>query len=280
MEMPMFNKFNTVFALAAAAAIAFGGITAANSATIDVAGVSGNWTSLLPPTGPTNVKGLNTNSVSWGTVHSTSTTGKQSGYSFVGAAAGTQESGVDFDLGTFTHNNFVINAGTSIESARLGLVVNLVIGGVSRAISTSFGFNHWETNNNGERNGRCANGGANGSGVNSAGCADRVTIVDNRDQQERFEIDGILYILEITGFTQAGALFSEFWTTENAANSAVLRARFTAVGTVPGPGPGPGPNPNPNPNPEPSPVPLPAAAWLMLTGLGALAAARARRRVA
>ncbi len=262
----MFNKFNTVFALAAAVAIAIGSASASDAATIDVAGVTGKWTTVAPT--PPGLKGLNTSSVNWGIVHSTSTTGKQSGYSFVGAASGTQESGVDFNLGTFTHNNFVINAGTSIESARLGLVVNLVIGGVSRAISTSFGFKHWETNNNGEGNGRCANGAANGSGVNSAGCADRVTVVDNKDQQERFEIDGILYILEITGFTRAGALFSEFWTTENAANSAILRARFTAVGTVPGP----------NPNPTPSPVPLPAAAWMMLTGLGALVAARARRK--
>jgi hypothetical protein len=266
----MISKFKTVFALAAAAAIAFGGGSAVSAATIDLAGVGGTWTTVAPI--PPGLRGLNTRSVNWGIVHSSSTTGRQSGYSFVGAAAGPQESGVEFNLGTFTHNNFVINVGTSIQSASLGVVVNLVIGGVNRAITSSFGFRHWETNNNGEGNGRCANRGANGSGVNSAGCADRVTIVDNRDQQERFDIDGIQYILEITGFTRAGGLFSEFWTTENAANSAILRAKFTAVGTTPGGGGGGGGTPNP--------VPLPAAAWMMLTGLGALGAARVARRKA
>lgn len=264
----MIGKFNSVFALAAAAAIAFGSISAAVAATLDVSSVNGNWTGLTSGNGnvPTGVVGLNTNTVSWGTPHVSSKTGKQSGYSFVGAAAGKIESDTDFDLGTFTHNNFVINAGTSITGAGLGLVVNMVIGGVNRALTTAFNFKHDETANNGEANGLCKNGGAIGSGVNSAGCADQVTILDNTGQQETFEVAGFLYILEITGFTQAGAAFSEFWTAEDQANSAILRARFTLVGPV-------------DPiDPPPSPVPLPAAGWMVLTGLGALAAARARRK--
>ena len=264
----MMSKFNSMFALATAAAIVFGGVSSAVAATLDVTSVNGNWTGLGSDAShiPTNVTGLNTNSVSWGTPYVGSKTGKQSGYSFVGAASGQIESDTDFDLGTFTHHNFVINTGTSITGAGLGLVVNMVIGGVDRALTTAFNFSHDETKNSGEANGLCKNGGANGAGVNSAGCADKVTILDNTAQQDTFEVAGFLYILEITGFTQAGKTFSEFWTTEDEANSAILRARFTLVGPVP------------PIDPPPAPVPLPAAGWMVLTGLGALAATRARRK--
>ena len=192
----MMSKFNSVFALATAAAFIFGGVSSAAAAVLDVSNVSGNWTGLTsdPSHVPSNVTGLNTNSVSWGTPHATSKTGRQSGYSFVGAAAGQIESDTDFDLGTFTHRNFVINSGTSITGAGLGLVVNMVIGGVGRALTTAFNFRHDETNNFGEANGLCKNGNANGAGVNSAGCADHVTILDNTAQQDTIEIAGFLYI--------------------------------------------------------------------------------------
>lgn len=266
----MRSKFNSVFALAAAAAITLGGIGSALAATVGVSDVGGSWTTLLPPTGPTNIQGLNTGSVSWGTPFG-SNTGQQSGYSFVGAAAGNIETGNEFDLGTFTHNNFVINKGTSITGANLNVVIDLVIGGISKAVTTAFNFNHWETDNTPTFGSSCANGGANGSGVNSAGCADRVTLLNNTSSNQTFVIDGFEYILEITGFTIAGQFFQEFWTTENASNSAILKARFTLVGPTGGGGGGGG-------DPVPSPVPLPAAGWLMLAGIAALTAARARRK--
>ncbi len=258
----MFGKFNTVLA---AAAIALAGIGAANAATVEVSGVSGAWTALVPPTGPTRVNGIGTNVVQWGTPFGRNK--KQSGYSFVGAAAGELQTDTDFDLGTFTHNNFVISKGTSITGAGLNIAINLMIGGVNRAVTTAFNFSHWETVNDGERDGRCADGGANRTGVNASGCADRVAILDNAASDQTFEIDGFLYILEITGFTRGGAFFTEFWTQENAANSAILRAKFTQVGPV-----------DPIDPIDPSPVPLPAAGWLILTGLGALAATKARRK--
>lgn len=264
----MRSVFKSVLAAAAVAAIAFGGPSVANAATVEVSSVGGSWTALLPPVGPTNVTGIGTNAVSWGTPFGRGT--RQSGYSFVGAASGQLETGVEFDLGTFTHNNFVINKGTSITGAGLSIAINLMIDGASRAVNTAFNFSHWETINNGESNGRCADGGARGSGVNSAGCADRVTLLDNAPSDQSFEIDGFLYILEITGFTRGGEFFTEFWTRENAANSAILRAKFTLVGPTGGGGGGE--------PPPPSPVPLPAAGWMMIAGLGALAAARARRR--
>ena len=271
----MRSKFNTVFASAAAVLMSLSVPGAALAATLDVSSINGNWTGLYSGNGqtPTYITGLNTNSVSWGTPHVSSLTGRQSGYSFLGAAAGQIESDTDFNLGTFTHRNFVLNPGTSIAGAGLGLVVNMVIGGVNRALTTAFNFSHDETLNNGESNGLCKNGGANNVGVNSNGCADRVSILDNTGQQEAFEVNGFLYILEITGFIQNGQAFTEFWTREDAENSASLRARFTLVGAV-----APVDRVVPIDPVVPSPVPLPAAGWMVLTGLGALAAMRARRR--
>lgn len=267
------SKFNSIFAVATAAVIAIGAAGSAFAATVAVSGVGGSWTALLPPTGPTNINGLNTNSVSWGTAYNGTfagdPNGKQSGYSFIGAAAGNIETGKEFNLGTFTHNNFVINAGTSIESASLSVVVNLVIGGVSKAVATSFNFVHNETANN-PAGGVCADGAANGAGANVNGCADSVKILNNKASTQNFVIDGFEYILEITGFTVAGQMFSEFWTTENQANSASLSARFALVGPTGGTGGGD--------EPVPSPVPLPAAGWMMLAAIGALTATRARRK--
>jgi hypothetical protein len=269
LEKLMRSKFNSVFALATAAAVMFGGVSTAIAATISVTSVGGTWAS-TDPSNPPGLAGIGTNAVSWGIPLGS----HKSGYSFVGAAAGQIETGVDFDLGTFTHNNFVIRPNSSIRGAGLGVIVNLVVGGVAQAVNAAFNFEHWETDNS-PRHGGCANGGANRVGVNASGCADRVTITDNSASQEKFVIDGFEYILEITGFTRAGQLFSAFWTEENKANSAVLRARFTLVGPTNSGGNG---EPNPNPNPTPSPVPLPAAGWMVLTGLGALAAARARKK--
>lgn len=261
----MRSKFNSVFALVASAALSIGATIGADAATVGVAGVNGVWTS-TDPTSPPGLAGINTNSVSWGIPQG----GQKSGYSFVGAAAGEIETGVNFNLGTFTHNNFVIDKDTSIRSASLGVIVDLVVGGVSRAVNVAFDFKHDETDNLSARSrSRCADGGRYGAGVNANGCADRVSILDNRATQQSFDIDGFQYILEITGFTRAGQFFADFWTQEGLANSAILQARFTLVGPTGGGGSG---------EPVPSPVPLPAAGWMMLAGIAALTAARARRK--
>ena len=266
----MRSKLMSVIALAAFALGAPGDATAA---TVGVTSVAGTWSS-TDPTNPPGLNGLGTNAINWGKAYATSKTGRQSGYSFVAAAAGNIETDQDFVLGTFTHNNFVIDAGTSIKRADLSIGINLMIGSVSKVVSAVFNFDHWETDNFGTKKGRCADGGTVGAGVNVAGCADRVSIRNNTNLNKSFAIDGFLYILEITGFTIAGNLFSQFWTTEDMANSAILTARFKQVGIAPPIGGEPGTGPDP----VPSPVPLPAAGWLMLAGLGALAAARARRR--
>lgn len=242
-----------------AAAVTLGSLGPTSAATLDIDGVTGAWTGLLPRSGPTNVNGIGTETVRWGTPYAgLGGTGEQSGYNFTGSAVGTFESGVDFDLGTFTHFNKVINDRTSITGANLGLAVSIAIGGVSQAITAAFRFDHWETRNDGVGGGRCQDGGMLGVGVNSEGCADRVRVLRNEGSVNQFAIDGVMYALEITGFLVAGQAFSEFWTQEQANNTAVLQARFTEIGGTP-------------PDPIPSPVPLPASGWLILSALAAMA---------
>lgn len=263
----MCSKLSLVFAFVAASVLTLGGVRSAISATIAISGIGGTWSTSAGA--QAKVTGLDTNNLSWGTPFQGST-GLKSGYSFVGGQSGLIETGEDFDLGTFTHNNYVINSGTAISGASLR--VKFLIGGVTQAVTTVFNFNHLETLNN--PRGRlgaakiCADGGAFGVGVNSAGCADQVTLLNNTSSNQTFGVGGLQYILEITGFTVAENVFSEFWTSENKSSSAILRARFKLVG-----GSGGG-----NGEPPPSPVPLPAAGWLMLAGLASFGAARARRK--
>jgi hypothetical protein len=266
-EMVMFHLVKTARALAVLSTFALGFAGTMQAATLDVSGVNGTWTGLSSGTGqnPTHINGLGTSTVRWGTpFRGAGGTGEQSGYNFTGIATGIFNSGVEFNLGTFTHFNKTINKGTSISGASLGLAVSIAIGGVPQAITAAFNFAHDETLNFGESNGRCKDGGALNVGINDQGCADQVTILNNAGSANQFTIDGVIYVLEITGFIVGGQPFTEFWTRERADNTAVLRARFREVGgTTSGGGGGGG-------NPTPSPIPLPGAAWLILSALAAM----------
>jgi hypothetical protein len=256
--------------LVLAAVMAVGTFASAQAATLDLTSVNGVWTGLQPNNGRTDLNGLGTNTVRWGKpFKGQGGTGEQSGYSFIGSASGTFVDNLDFELGTFTHFNRTINKGTSITGASLGLTVGVVIGGVSQAITAAFNFDHLETDNR-ESGGACENGAASGVGVNVNGCADRVRVLNNAGSTNQFVIDGITYILEITGFVVDGQKFTEFWTTERAPNSAILLARFRVVGGTGSGGGGGG-------DPTPSPIPLPGAAWLILSALAAMAVVGRKR---
>lgn len=259
--------------LVLAALLVVGTVASVQAATIDLNSVKGVWTGLKPNNGRNDLNGLGTSTVRWGKpFKGVGGTGEQSGYNFTGSASGKFNDGVDFELGTFTHFNRTISKGTSITGASLGLSVAIVIGDVSQAITAAFNFDHWETDNN-AGGGTCADGGASGVGVNVNGCADRVRVLNNAGSANQFVINGITYILEITGFMVDGQAFTEFWTTERAPNSAVLLARFRVVGgTASGGGGGV--------DPTPSPIPLPGAAWLILSALAAMAVVGRKRATA
>lgn len=233
------------FLMAAAAAALLAG--AAEAGTISIVSVTGNWTGV---TGGTNVNGLGTGTVKWGT----NIGNGQSGYGFAGyAPSGPHAADTLFDIGLFTHFNKAIASGTSITGAVLDVAFTFTIdGGAAITRHSIFEFAHWETANGANP---CANGGANGSGVNANGCADRVTPVTNPYFSEAFLIDGVKYVFDVTGFNFG----SSFWTREGATNSAVLQGRFTETNIAP--------------------VPLPAAGLMLLAGIAGLGAA-ARRRTA
>lgn len=214
-------------AVAAAAILPF----AASAATINITDITATWLNGNPAA---NVTYGNNNSENptarWGVGN------PQSGYDFnaaptpPGVSAPLPPNPTDpFDLGTFTHLNFPIASGTSITSIQLQVKANIAVDSTALGNFTFlFDFDHWETDNGANP---CANGGANGSGVNSNGCADRVRISYNT-LSESFQIGGDDYTLNIQGFVVGGNTVSEFWTAENKSNSADLVGRVQLTSTV------------------------------------------------
>ena len=246
-------KFISIPAVAVAGALSLG---MAEAATLNITGVTGQWTSVQTEATTTNLSDLGSSAISWGTPDGPA---GQSGYSFTGhAPSGSLTRDVVFDVGTLTHQNQPITAGTSILGATLTVTFDLLIDGTTAQIVSLFDFGHFETPN--EAN-PCADGGLYGVGVNSAGCADRVTARTNLASSGAYIVDGIEYFFDVTGFLADGTPLTEFWTTEGQTNTAILQARFTA-----------------KPADLPAPVPLPATGLLMIAGMGGLAAFRARRQ--
>lgn len=249
-----FNK------IIAAAALGLISASCASAATLTVTGVTGSWTA-AQPNNVVGMSGLGSSHMSWGIPEFQG--GEQSAYGFTGQSVGhTIGEDTAFDLGTFTHFNHAIIPGEtgapSISNAQLQVVVDVKLeDGTTTSVSSTFEFDHWETLNIPETGHSCANGQANSSGVNVNGCADLVTLTRNDALSETLVAGNLIYELDISGFLFNGSLLSDFWTPENATNSAVLMASFT--------------------NP-PAPIPLPAAGFLLLGSVAGLGALARRRR--
>jgi hypothetical protein len=221
----------------------------ASASTISIKDVQGAWTSVV---GGTDVTPLGESSVSWGIPKARG----KSGYDFEGTSpSGPHEVDSTFTLGTFTHRNRPIAVGSSILAASLAVTFTFVFDDnplVEFVRTSIFDFSHFETRNNDRV---CANGQANRTGVNVRGCADSVTATTNRGFSETFDVNGVSYLFDVTGFV--GGV--DFWTVEKRRNSAELRGRLITV---------------------PSPVPLPAAGWMLLAGIAAVGFVGRRRAFA
>lgn len=228
----------------------------AQAATLNITDVTATWSSWTDGSDVTSADNAGTAELRWGT-----TSEAQSGYDFDPLSpSGPHAQDTDFKIGTFTHHNFPIGAGSGISSATLDVSFTFYLGadpGTSYTRTSQFVFDHFETPNN---DNPCANTLPNNDPSNTGGCSDRVTPTTNPATSETFTItDGtgstFTYVFDVEGFD----IGDSFWTLEGQSNTADLLARFTYEENI-------------------APVPLPAAAWFLIAGLGGLAAAGRRRR--
>lgn len=200
------------------AALLTAGIGSAAAHTVGLSNITGSWYDPDPALVITSNTGPGTaTSIRW----------DASGYDFKAAASASAivppSPSPNFSVGTFTHVNQTIFT-DPITSVKLQINADITIDGTfvgNRAFT--FGFLHEETPNGSNP---CPYGGANGQGVNLNGCADRVR-VSFLDTSESFDIDGLLYTINIVGFQTAAGFVTDFLTQEQANNNAQLMANVT-----------------------------------------------------
>jgi hypothetical protein len=235
------------------------------AATLIINPITATWSNVVGGTGVTfSGNGTADAGVRWG---DPATGAGKSGYQFTAAAVPlvtnfvVDGAGSSFNLGAFRHINQPIFAGSSITGARLTVTYGIEVAsnnlGTRNAV---FDFSHWETDNGASP---CADGGANGVGVNVNGCADRVIFSLNSAASSFFTIDDIDYTLNLTSFEVGGNPVSQFWTVEGADNRAFLLGNISARSVV---------------DPGGGAVPEPASWAMMLMGFGAVGLTTRRKR--
>ena len=206
---------NSIRLAVGAAALAVS--SAALAFPVTISDIEGKFTN---PVGGQNVQGVNSSNISWGHAWKS---GERSGYSF--DAAVTPLEVVDdawFSLGTFTHTNNQIPAGTAIDK------VDLEIGLFFQDFDTlaTFRFDHDETLDNAEYS--C--GWFGWRTCKDGPVDDTAEIINIAISSNEFVLNGWSYTLEVMGFDKLS-------TPEKGTNSADLFARLTGVQLdVPEPG--------------------------------------------
>ncbi|MEV0597850.1 lamin tail domain-containing protein [Streptomyces sp. NPDC050315] len=166
---------------------------------------SGTWPSLS--TNPPNLEGLSTENVKWGIPAGG---GGKSGYAFAGGTREVKLDGSEFTLGTFTHQNFPIQAMPQSQF-QVDLAVRIRFEEDDTDRNFSFRFRHNETDNAGPT-------------------PDDEVDLPTRVSPETVTIDGEEYAVVITGFKQNGQIVTKFISPENGANSADIVAVLSRVG--------------------------------------------------
>lgn len=206
--------------MAAAAAIAAVGLLAAQAqaATVTLSNITGAWFNPDPAAVITSNTGADTANaqIRWAA----------SGYDFFsvgGASVAVPPSpSATFSVATFQHVNQPV--GAAITAVSLRIMADIDVDGVTVGTrSFFFDFQHDETPNGDDP---CIYGGANLTGVNINGCADRVS-VSFSDASESFLIGSDEYTVNIIGFLDKGLLVTDFLTAELATNTAQLVANVT-----------------------------------------------------
>ncbi len=170
---------------------------------MSTATTSGNWPAISST--PPNLEGLGTPHVKWGIPAGSG----KSGYVFQGGTVDLKLDGTEFTLGTFTHENFPIQAMPQSQFT-VDLSVKVVFEDGTEA-DFSFTFRHNETPN---------------VGPNPEDEVDLPSFVS----PESVTIDGEEYAAVISGFKQNGQVVRKFISAENGANSADVVALLNRVG--------------------------------------------------
>ena len=248
----------------AAAAAAFSLTTPAMAVTVAFTNVQATWyditwdnNTLGPPTEMHTGSGTPNTTVRWGVPQQT----LQSGYGFAAtnplAVVFAGSTSGNFAVGDFTHFNYPQQNNTSASAAKLLFATDVSVDGQNVGlVNFVFNFNHTETDN---LVNPCADGGTLGVGINNNGCADRVQTNSNQVAGS-FSHNGLTYYLDVQGLLVNGVPTQQFWTREQATNTAGLLGQLrVGQSSVPG-------------------VPEPSTWALMILGIGLTAAAMRRRQ--